>query len=161
MKRPRNAKRALAGPTTLIAGLVFGAVLGGCSGVETSRVSILNESESGLRYAAWVQGDPVPSPSGDELIAANSSAGTVLEHEGVDRPAVEVRIRREGDGRDATVVRMQPPGPYLLRVRDVGDQLSLLRIEDRGPSDGMVPTDPHQRGLTDDIPRPNTNFQRP
>lgn len=145
-------------------GLALGlaaAALTGCSGAGTSQISILNESKTEIRYNAWVEGAPIPDESTDRSLASEASSGMVLEHPGESSPKIAIRVSPASAPRNAYTAQMSPPGPYSLGVR--GDESRLLLVRYDGPEqrDRIVPPDPHQRGLTDDIPRPNTNFGNP
>jgi len=149
--------------TALTLGLVtIGAGLVGCESAQISRVSILNESRTEIRYNAWVVEGDVPDESTDRTLAPNASDGVTLEHPGVTSPRVAIRVRPAGEAQGVPyTAELTPPGPYTIAVRGEAGQLQLARYDTTDPNDRIAPPDPHQRGLTDDIPRPNVNFGTP
>ncbi len=151
-----------------LAALAF--ALGGCRNAEVSRVSVLNESRTAVLFAAWPEESAIPGPADEVRVEANQSRAVTIDHPGLIDPAIAVRIRPAGEGdtmgaRDATgageafSVRMDPPGPFLLRVRGAADRLTVQREVDTGAGEPPIPADPHQRGITDDIPRSNVRFR--
>ncbi|MEM7756172.1 MAG: hypothetical protein AAF297_11115 [Planctomycetota bacterium] len=150
------------GLVTAAAAMVFGLV--GCESAERSEVSILNESRTAIVFAAWVDGSPIPGVEAGRELAANASTGVVLDHPGQTGPAVAIRVSpavATGEAGRPYTARMSPPGPYTIAVRGDEGGLTLVRYEGPERTNAIVPPDPHQRGLTDDIPRSNTNFGRP
>lgn len=145
-----------------LAALAF--VLGGCRNAEVSRVSVLNESRTAVVFAAWPEESAIPGPADEVRVEANQSRAVTIDHPGLSDPAIAVRIRPAGEGDtmgvgEAFSVRMEPPGPFLLRVRGAAERLTVQREMDTGAGEPPIPADPHQRGITDDIPRSNVRFR--
>jgi hypothetical protein len=146
---------------SVVAGAVVlaGLLLGGCAAQDISRVSITNESRSPIFFAAWVADGDIPGTEADIRLEARSSGGIAIEHPGERNVAVAIRVRADTPGAQPTTVRLEPPGPFLLRVGGDAERLTLQREEDVGADDNRVTPDPHQRGINDDIPRSNVRFQ--
>jgi hypothetical protein len=156
-----KTRRATIGMGLGLAALALG--LGGCRNPEMSRVSVLNESRTAILFAAWPEETAIPGPSDEVRVEANQSRAVTIDHPGLIDPAIAVRIRPAGGDAsmgagDAFSVRMDAPGPFLLRVRGTGERLTVQRETDAGAGEPAVPADPHQRGIKDDIPRSNVRF---
>jgi len=69
MSTAKSGRRVGRWASAAAAGAFAGALVG-CSGEQASQVSILNESRTGLRFAAWPAESPIPDRAGDGRTAA-------------------------------------------------------------------------------------------
>ncbi len=122
------------------------AMLGACSGASRSAaVSAVNLSDTSLRVSATLDPGTGDQSVGRMDLAPGTSGGFALAiPEGGSDTGVEFRLEPVSGGAP-TLMRMSPPGPYLLRIVGVGGTLQLERetVEAAGrDSDLGVPPDP-------------------
>jgi hypothetical protein len=149
-------------------GLVFALALAaasvGCSKRITTNISVLNSSTTELRVNGWTAGQVEP---GDSLAEWDASAKTIAPGDSTTialyRPdatrdtAVVVRLVPVGfDENNPFWIQLEPPGPFVLRVRGTGGDLSITREEvhfdenQTGP--GGIPLAPGERGYRGTLP---------
>ncbi|GAB4385567.1 MAG: hypothetical protein Kow0022_11960 [Phycisphaerales bacterium] len=137
----------------------------GCSAPRTANVTIFNSSTSDLRVNAWVAGEVDPAqadakwdaaarvvpPGGDTTFALNRP-------EPSKEPGIVVRVVPIGFDEDQPYwIQLQPPGPFFLRVRGSGGDLTMSRDniqydESAGRGPGGIPDAPGERRYRGSLP---------
>lgn len=123
----------------------------GCSGQRTANVTVFNSSTSELRVNAWVAGqvDPNDADAPRSQLARVVPAGgdttfAMSRPEPTDEPGVVLRIAPVGIDEDQPFwIQLQPPGPYFLRVRGTGSDLTMTRenidVDESARGPGGIP----------------------
>lgn len=136
----------------------------GCNRRTTTNISILNSSTTELRINAWASGEVEPTAPQAEwdsvakTIAPGGSATIAMDQDkNAGEPAVVVRVVTVGfDEANPYWLQLEPPGPFVLRVRGSGGDLTMTREEihfdesQTGP--GGIPLAPGERRYRGSLP---------
>jgi hypothetical protein len=150
----------------------FAALLGllclvvpvGCGKRATTNISILNSSTTSVRVNAWhasevdPQGSDAQWPETERIVEAGADTTFALARVDPSKDeAVVVRIvPLSGDSDDPYWIQLEPPAPFILRVRGAGSNLAMSREEinldesARGP--GGIPQAPGERRYRGSLP---------
>lgn len=136
----------------------------GCSGQRTANVSVFNSSTSELRVNAWVAGQIDPndadarwSQSARLVAAGGDTTFAMARPKGTDEPGIVLRIAPVGIDEDQPFwIQLQPPGPYFLRVRGTGSDLTMTReninVDESGRGPGGIPPAAGERRYRGTLP---------
>lgn len=136
-------------------------LLGGCSGPDSSRVTVFNQSTVDVEAQTWLS-DLEASSGVSSHVAGGGEADLVLIHEGVADPRVTVSIGATGSDRLPYMIDLAPPGPYFIRVRGNDKEITVVRTGNPETFDGKnLPRDPRMDNMHNDIPPVNPSYNRP
>lgn len=148
--------------------IVFAAALAiapvGCGKRTTTNISILNSSTTELRVNGWTAGEVEPTAALTEWDASaktippgDSATIALYRPEVPGETAVVVRLVPVGfDDDNPYWIQLEPPGPFVLRVRGTGGDLVMTREEvhfdenQTGP--GGIPLAPGERRYRGSLP---------
>lgn len=136
----------------------------GCTKRTTTSISIMNSSTTDLRVNGWVAGDVDPAKADVEWDGAartvepgGSTTIALYLPKVPGDTAVVVRLVPVGfDETNPYWIQLEPPGPFILRVRGTGSDLIMSREEvhfdenDRGP--GGIPLAPGEQRYRGSLP---------
>lgn len=136
----------------------------GCSGQRTANVTVFNSSTSELRVNAWVAGQVDPNQVDSQwsqtarVVASGGDTTFALSRPNPkDEPGIVLRITPVGIDEDQPFwIQLQPPGPYFLRVRGTGSDLTMTRenidVDEAGRGPGGIPPAPGERRYRGTLP---------
>jgi len=151
-------------PIALICSLALLLAPIGCTRRTTTNISIINSSTTELRLNAWTAGEVEPA---ENLAAWDASARTVAPGGSTTfalyRPevpgdtAVVVRLVPIGfDENNPYWIQLEPPGPFVLRVRGTGMDLTMTRddvhFDENAGGPGGIPQSPQERRYRGSLP---------
>ncbi len=136
----------------------------GCGKRTTTNVSVMNSSSTELRVNAWLASDVDPGASSIEwakserVVAAGGDTTFAFNRKepGKDGAVVIRVVPVTGDSDDPYWIQLEPPAPFILRVRGSGSNLMMSREdinldeEARGP--GGIPQAPGERRYRGSLP---------
>ncbi len=151
-------------PLALLCTLALVAIPMGCTKRTTTSISVMNSSTTELRVNGWVDGDVDPKGASIEwedtvrTVAPGESTTIALYRPVVPGDTgVVVRLVPVGfDEENPYWIQLEPPGPFILRVRGTGGDLVMSREEvrfdenDRGP--GGIPRAPGEQRYRGSLP---------
>ena len=151
-------------PVLVAFALALAIVPMGCNRRTTANISVLNSSTTELRINAWISGQVEPTAPQAEwdasakTVAPGGSATIAIDKpKGSGDPAVVVRLVTVGfDEANPYWIQLEPPGPFVLRVRGDGGDLAMTREEvhfdenQTGP--GGIPLAPAERRYRGSLP---------
>ncbi len=136
----------------------------GCTKRTTTNISIINSSTTELRVNAWTAGEVEPTAnlaewdgSARTITPGGSTTFALYRPEVPGDTAVVVRIAPVGFDEDNPYwIQLEPPGPFVLRVRGTGMDLTMTRddvhFDENASGPGGIPVAPGERRYRGSLP---------
>lgn len=149
-------------PSVLVLGLACAMALVGCGKRTTTNISIINSSTSELRVNAWLAAEVDPNDSNTEwadsqrAIEPGGDTTFALESSSSDQPVVVRLVAAGADSDEPYWIQLEPPAPFILRVRGSGSNLTMtredIRFDENATGPGGIPPAPAERRYRGSLP---------
>ncbi|MBZ0170791.1 MAG: hypothetical protein K8E66_00275 [Phycisphaerales bacterium] len=115
--------------TTLVGAALAASLLGGCQSVDSTRMTVMNESSSAV-LVDIKHVDPVRPVYSDERLDAGAVRAFSVSHPEAGQPTIHVGVRPDGFAiGSAQWLEIASAGPFLIRV--FGEATALQFIVSR------------------------------